>query len=98
MLKNISIQKRSTVKTDKHPTHDLVACDEDYKNKVMVGSLWTKVAQDAEGKDYKFLSGVLQKEKDKYEGYVIITEREYRQLKGEVKAELGEVKVDDIPF
>jgi len=103
MLKNISIQKRSLVKTDKHPTHDLVAYDENYENRTIVGSLWTKVAQDNDGKDYKFLSGSLQKERvvegKKYEGYVLLTETEYNNLlKNSPKVEMGEALLDEIPF
>lgn len=110
MLKNISIAKRSVVKAVTHPTHDIVASDEKYENKVTVGSLWTRVAQDKQGNDYKFLSGTLSKQNGEYDGYVIITEKEwneYQTLKnGNVKPiqensfdpSKGEVAVEDIPF
>lgn len=115
MLKNISIQKRSIVKAVTHPTHDIVASDEKYENKTNVGSLWTKVAQTKDGVDYKFLSGGLSKtrthEGKEYDGYVIITEKEwneYQALKLQRNASAvkvssfdpstGEVNIEDIPF
>lgn len=113
MLKNISIAKRYEVKAVTHPTHDIVASDEKYENKVTVGSLWTRVAQSKDGQDYKFLSGTLQKsrthEGKEYDGYVIITEKEYAEymdLKAktilpsvQVGGYTGEVtNVEDIPF
>ena len=89
MLKNITINKRKEVKAATHPTHDLVASDEKYENKAVVGAMWTRVAKDSEGNDYKFLSGTLSKSRThdgkEYDGYVLITEREwneYQTLKG----------------
>ena len=112
MLKNITINKRKEVKAATHPTHDLVASDENYQNKVIIGAMWTRVARTESGEEYKFLSGTLSKtrthEGKEYDGYVLITEKEwneYQKLKNEVK--LPEVKVDipdgsanidDIPF
>lgn len=114
MLKNITINKRFEVKAPTHPTHDLVASDEKYENKVIVGSLWTRVAQDKQGNDYKFLSGTLSKTRTgtdgkEYEGYVVITEKEYTEylsLKQKPtpsdvtpQGYAGEVtNVEDIPF
>ena len=100
MLKNITIFKRSEVKTDKHPTHDIVAADENYskESKTTVGSLWTKTTDDGS----RFLSGGLSKsrthEGKEYDGYVIISEKEYNALKGTVKQDDGSVAVEDIPF
>lgn len=83
MLKNITINKKKEVKAATHPTHDLVASDEKYENKTTVGAMWTRVAKDAQGNDYKFLSGTLSKprthEGKDYDGYVIITEREWNE-------------------
>ena len=61
MYKNLSIRKRFEVKAPTHPTHDLVAINDEFNKEstVVVGSLWTKVAQDKNGVDYKFLSGRL---------------------------------------
>lgn len=112
MLKNITINKRKEVKAATHPTHDIVASDENYQNKAIVGAMWTRTAKDEMGNDYKFLSGTFSKtrthEGKEYDGYVLITEKEwneYQSLKNEVK--LPEVKVDipdgsvdisDLPF
>lgn len=113
MLKNITINKRKEVKAATHPTHDIVASDEKYENKAIVGAVWTRVARTESGEEYKFLSGTFSKtrthEGKEYDGYVLITEKEwneYQKLKNEVK--LPEVKVDipndgsvnieDIPF
>lgn len=83
MLKNIITVKRKEVKAATHPTHDLIASDENYENKVNVGAMWTAIAKDNEGNDYKFLSGKLSKsrthEGKDYDGYVIITEKEYKE-------------------
>lgn len=112
MLKNFTIFKRKEVKMATHPTHDLVASDEKYENKVKVGSIWTRTAKGDDGTDYKFLSGSLSNERNHegtfYEGYVLITEKEYRELKGVTNHEtvktsrydvtVGEVKTDDVPF
>lgn len=113
MYKNLSIRKRFEVKAPTHPTHDLVAINDEFNKEstVVVGSLWTKVAQDKNGTDYKFLSGTLSKTRTgtdgkEYQGYVLITEREwneYQVLKGGTKVETtgytGEVaNIDDIGF
>lgn len=114
MLKNFTVYKRKEVKAATHPTHDLVAMDEKYENKTIVGSIWTRVAKDNEGNDYKFLSGTLSKsrthEGKEYDGYVIITEKQYKEyqelknkvtlpeVKVDIPNETGEVKVEDIPF
>jgi hypothetical protein len=112
MLKNITINKRKEVKAATHPTHDLVASDEKYENKTIIGAMWTRTAKDSEGTDYKFLSGTLSKprthEGKEYDGYVIITEKEwneYQNLKGtnqkavEVGGYNGEVtNVNEIDF
>ena len=113
MLKNITINKRKEVKAATYPTHDIVASDENYQNKAIVGAMWTRVAKDETGNDYKFLSGTFSKtrihEGKEYDGYVLITEKEwneYQKLKNEVKLpevkvdipDDGSVKVDDIPF
>jgi hypothetical protein len=106
MLKNITINKRREVKAATHPTHDLVASDENYENKVIVGALWTRVAQDAQGKDYRFLSGTLSKSRTGtdgkvYEGYVLLTEKEYDELKSgkPSNVDTGEApNPDDIPY
>lgn len=109
MLKNITLNKRSIVKAPTHPTHDIVASDENYQNKTIIGSMWTRVAQ-KDGVDYKFLSGTLSKsrthEGKDYDGYVIITEKEwneYQSLKAsntvEGKGYTGEVaSLDEIPW
>ena len=108
MLKNITINKRKEVKMATHPTHDILASDEKYENKTVVGSMWTRTAKDQDGNDYKFLSGTLGKtrtvETKTYNGYVIITEKEYAEyqsLKNETtiipSEETGEVEnTDDI--
>lgn len=104
MLKNITINKRFEVKAPTHPTHDLVASDENYENKTIVGSLWTRVAKDNEGNDYKFLSGTLAKsrthEGKEYDGYVLITENEYHSLKStqEISVKVDDGSVDDPKF
>lgn len=110
MLKNISIAKRKEVKAITHPTHDIVASDEKYENKTIIGSLWTRVTQEGT----KFLSGTLSKsrtyEGKEYDGYVIITEKEYKEyqelknkvtlpeVKVDIPSDTGEVKVEDISF
>lgn len=114
MLRNLSIRKRFEVKAPTHPTHDLVAINDAYDKDtaVTVGSLWTKVAQDKNGADYKFLSGTLSKTRTgtdgkEYQGYVLITEKEwneYQQLKNatpkvEGAGYAGEVKdLSEIDF
>jgi hypothetical protein len=109
-LKNISLFKREA-KTPNQPSHDIIASDESYGNKTTVGAMWLKVAQDKDGNDYKFLSGGLSKprthEGKEYDGYVIITEKEwneYQSLKGtnqkpvEVGGYNGEVNTNEIDF
>ncbi len=68
----------------KRPTHNLVASDDKFENKTIVGSFWTK-----ESTYGKFLSGDMKKSRSfegkEYDGYVIITEKEwneYQSLKG----------------
>lgn len=60
----------------KRPTHNLVASDDKFENKTIVGSFWTKESQYG-----KFLSGDMKKsrthEGKDYDGYVIITEKEW---------------------
>ena len=60
----------------KRPTHNLVASDEKFENKTIVGSFWTK-----ESTYGKFLSGDMKKSRSfegkDYDGYVIITEKEW---------------------
>lgn len=92
MLVNISIAKRKEVKAVTHPTHDIVASDEKYENKTVVGSLWTRVTQEGT----KFLSGNFAKNRTgadgkKYKGYVLISQDEYEEL---VNGQLPKVKVD----
>ena len=86
MFRNLSIRKRFEVKAPTHPTHDLVAINDSYDKETakVVGSLWTKVAQDKNGTDFKFLSGSLAKDRKgtdgkEYDGYVLITEKEYAE-------------------
>ena len=110
MLKNFTVFKRKEVKAATHPTHDLVASDEKYENKVKVGSIWTRTTKDDSGVEYKFLSGTLAKQNGEYDGYVIITEKEYneyQELKNAVNSAIpvssfdpnkGEVAIEDIPF
>lgn len=113
MLKNITINKKKEVKAATHPTHDLVASDEKYENKTVVGAMWTRVAKDQQGNEYKFLSGGLSKTRTgtdgkEYQGYVLITEKEwdeYQSLKNGVATHVsiggfnGEVSnTEDIPF
>lgn len=91
----------------KRPTHNLVASDDKFENKTIVGSFWTK-----ESTYGKFLSGDMKKSRSfegkDYDGYVIITEKEwneYQTLKGtgspavQVGGYTGEVaNVDEIDF
>lgn len=60
----------------KRPTHNLVASDDKFENKTIVGSFWTK-----ESTYGKFLSGDMKKPRTHdgkyYDGYVIITEKEW---------------------
>lgn len=92
---------------DKKPSHNLVASDENYQNKTSVGSFWFK-----SGTNGNFLSGEMKKprvhEGKEYDGYVIITEKEwneYQSLKNGVATPVqvggytGEVaNTADIPF
>jgi uncharacterized protein (DUF736 family) len=102
MLRNITIHKRKEVKTANQPTHDLVASDEKYENKTIVGAMWTRVTEEGN----KFLSGTLSKprthEGKEYDGYVIITEKEYNELKSptvEPQGYNGEIDdISQIPF
>ncbi len=71
----------------KRPTHNLVASDEKFENKTIVGSFWTK-----ESTYGKFLSGDMKKSRSfegkDYDGYVIITEKEwdeYQSLKSKMQ-------------
>lgn len=109
MYKNLSIRKRFEVKAPTHPTHDLVAINDEFNKEstVVVGSLWTKVAQDKNGVDYKFLSGRLNTTKKgadgkEYMGYVLLSDKEYLELvtgKVETGGYTGEVKdVSEIDF
>lgn len=102
MLTKISLKKLidSPKAGDKLPSHAIIASDDKYQNKTQIGKLWLKAG------DYgPYLSGELAKDYTndagvKYNGYVIITLKEYAALKGtpEVKADTGEVNIDDIPF
>lgn len=103
-LKNIVLHKKKEVKVATHPSHDIIASDENYQNKKTVGAAWTRIAQDENGNDYKFLSGTLSKtrthEGKEYDGYVIITEKEfdeYQKLKKEPKIKVSgyEGEIDD---
>lgn len=89
MLTKITIAKRKDVSVATKPTHDLVASDDNYQNKTIIGSLWTKVSPDGN----KFLSGSIQQprthEGKSYDGYVIITRKEYDRLKGEDQGALS---------
>lgn len=90
---------------DKKPSHNLVASDDKFENKTSVGSFWFK-----QGANGNFLSGELKKsrthEGKEYDGYVIITEKEwdeYQTLKAsntvEGKGYTGEVtSLDEIPW
>lgn len=101
MLNKISIQKvQDTPEVgSKKPTHNLVASNDKYENKTIIGKLWVK-----EGQYGKFLSGELSKartyEGKEYDGYVILTQKEYDSLKGTPSSDdTGEVKdLSDIPF
>lgn len=94
---------------DKKPSHNLVASDNNFQNKAIVGSLWLK-----QGQNGNFLSGEMKKNKTyegkEYDGYVIITEKEwneYQTLKSSPSVKVGgytgevatgEVPVADIRF
>jgi len=84
---------------DKMASHAIVASDENYQNKVIVGKLWLK-----KGERGNFLSGELSKPFTKddgtvLDGYVLLTQREYNALKGGTPdVSMGEAKVDEIDF
>lgn len=108
-LTKLSIQKiqDSGEVNGKMPSHRLVASDENYGNKTVIGSLWTK-----DGQYGKFLSGELQKERTGqdgkvFDGYIILSTKEYKELLSKVveprgydgKIDTGEAKdIDSIPF
>lgn len=108
MLTKISLKKLSDNPQagDKAPCHSIVACDDKYENKTTVGKLWLKKG------DYgNYLSGQLDVDRDyegkHYEGYVILSTKEYKELLSKVveprgydgKIDTGEVKnINTIPF
>ena len=103
MLTKITLNKLidTPVPGDKMPSHAIVAADENYQNKVTVGKLWLK-----KGERGNYLSGELSKPYKKedgteLDGYVILTQKEYNELKG-IKpstVDTGAVaNIDDIPF
>lgn len=97
-LTKITISKRKDGSDPKRPTHDIVAADDNYNNKTVIGSLWTRVTQDGN----KFLSGQLQSARKtvdgkEFDGYVILTQREYDELKSGNPTN-GEVSSDDLDF
>lgn len=104
MLTKISISKRKEIKSDKQPTHDIIASDDKYENKTVVGSLWTRTTQDGN----RFLSGQLDVKRShegkSYPGYVIISSDEYERLtKANVtpkgyEGELSKEELDDVIF
>lgn len=90
MIKLTKITLNKVVDTpvagDKKPCHIIVASDDGYQNKTTVGSLWLKSGQMG-----NFLSGELKRNRvidgKDYDGYVIITEKEwdeYQNLKKNV--------------
>ncbi len=96
MLTKITIQKRKDVSVATKPTHDIVAMNDNYEEKTIVGALWTKVSNDGN----KFLSGQLSKtrtvEGKTYPGYVLLTEDEYKKLtSAPVKVPDMNVKLND---
>jgi len=78
IYKNISVFKKDNVEGNK-PTHDVVASEANFENKVTVASLWTK-----DGSKGKFLSGSMKNEykseKGTYPAYVIVQEDELNAL------------------
>lgn len=82
IYKNISVFKKENVQGSQ-PTHDVVASESNYENKVTVASLWTK-----DGAKGKFLSGQMKNEykseKGTYPAYVIVQEDELQKLLDEV--------------
>lgn len=102
MLTKITLKKLidSPVPGDKMPSHAIIGADDKYENKTTVGKLWLKKNDNG-----AYLSGELQKEFTKddgtvLDGYVLITQKEYRELKGTPsKVDTGEaLNTDDIPF
>lgn len=92
ILTKITLNKIPETTVGTKPTHRMIASDDKYENKTIIGSLWIKVGPDGN----KFLSGGLNKENrtfkklDGTEGiekaYVIITLDEYKRLtQSEVK-------------
>lgn len=83
MKQNITITKISDHGgTEKTPTHAIVLLDEKHQNKKTVGKLWTKTSEYG-----KYLSGQMQDEFTNnegrvFDGYVIITKAEYKELTG----------------
>lgn len=82
IYKNISVFKKDNVQGSQ-PTHDVVASEANFENKVTVASLWTK-----DGAKGKFLSGQMKNEykseKGTYPAYVIVQEDELQKLLDEV--------------
>ena len=83
----------------KQASHAIIASDEKFENKTQVGKLWLKTGQYG-----NFLSGGLDNgriyEGKEYDGYVIITEKEYNEyqtLKSSPSVKVGgyEGKIDD---
>lgn len=87
MFTKLSLKKLvdQPVPGDKKPSHALVAADDGYQNKVVVGKMWMKSSQYG-----NFLSGGLNEETRTWtdkegnqrtdEAYVIITRKEYDEL------------------
>lgn len=81
MLTKISLKKLTDTPEvgGKQPSHAIIASDEKYENKVQVGKLWLKAGQYG-----NFLSGQLDIERDfegkHYDGYVLLTLKEYNNL------------------
>jgi len=100
MLTKISLKKLTdTPEVDgKIPSHAIIACDDKYENKTQVGKLWLKSGQYG-----NFLSGQLDKERTTdagvtYQGYVLITEKEYNELKSNATGEVIPSGLNNINF
>lgn len=103
MLTKITLAKLvdTPIAGDKKPSHAIVASDSNYQNKTTIGKLWLK-----SGERGNFLSGQLDVEREHegkvYDGYVIITQKEYNKLKNpsvEVGGYTGEVAdINEIDF
>lgn len=108
IYKNITVSKLKEQSGDpKKPTHSIVVSDSNYENKKNVGKMWTK-----EGQFGKFLSGVLDTERQTehgfYDGFVILTEKDYKTLLEGKKDKIedtpsstnntGEANPDDLDF